>query len=164
MMAHYLPHESKSWHHPIRVAIIRLDQKAISPKKTHSFLIQICENPDLISKSDAIEVFYGLRSTKPKNFKTKNSFTRPHVKPQSLNDQRPSPLNLRKYARNFRTWTTPLDPSALDRQNAKISSPKMPTLATIHCLKLQSAVPLYPHASMCHPGFLCTDTCARAMR
>ena len=44
-------HKSESWHHPIKVATIRLDQKAISPKKTRGFLIQICENPDLISKN-----------------------------------------------------------------------------------------------------------------
>ena len=113
----------------------------------------------LFQKTDTIEVFYGLRSTKPKNFKTKNSFTCPHVKPQYLNDQQPSPSNLRKYARNFRTWTTPLDPLALDRQNAKTLGPKTPTCAAMHCLKLQSVVPLYPHTSTCHLRFLCLHVC-----
>ena len=51
MMAHYLPHKSESWHHPVKVTTTKLDQKAISPTKTHGFLIQICENPDLISQN-----------------------------------------------------------------------------------------------------------------
>lgn len=49
MMAHYLPHKSESWHH-VRAATTKLDQKA-SPTKTRGFLIQICENPDIISQN-----------------------------------------------------------------------------------------------------------------
>ena len=95
----------------------------------------------LFHKTDTTEVFYSLRSTKPKNFKTKNGFTRPHAKPQSLYNPRPSPSNLHKYSRNFRTRTTPLDPSA-KCQNFR---PKKPTHAPP---ELRSVMPLYPRTSM----------------
>ena len=66
----------------------------------------------------------GPRSTKPKNFKTKNGCTCPHVKPRSLNNLRPSPSNLCKSAHNFRKPTIPWSSTALDRQNPKNSRPK----------------------------------------
>ena len=51
MMAHYLPHKFKSSHHLVRMATVKIDQKAISLTMTRHFLTRICANPDTISKN-----------------------------------------------------------------------------------------------------------------
>ena len=80
----------------------------------------------------------------PRNFHTLPRIT------TSSNDPRLSPSIPRKYARNFRTQTTPLDPAALDRQNTKISVLKMPPRAATCHKKFRRSQPQThapPHAT-----------------
>ena len=65
----------------------------------------------------------------------------PHAWPRAHKDPWLSPSILRKYARNFKTRTTPLDLVALDPQNTKISGPKTPPCAATLHQKVQKPLP-----------------------
>ena len=119
MMAYYLPHKSKSWHHPVKAATTKLDQKAISPTKTCGFLIQICENPDLISQNSNHRNLLRTSMYKTQKDHQQRSY---HPPPQSCDDSWPSPSNIYKSPHNFRKLTTPGSSMALDLQDLKISS------------------------------------------
>ena len=100
-------------------------------------------------KTDLTKISNGPRSTKPKNFKTKNDFTRPHAKPQSLNDPQPSSLNLCKAGCNFRTWTILGDSTASDLQHPKILGLSNYPRVAMHRQKIRWWLPSITRANTC---------------
>ena len=82
------------------------------------------------------------RSTKPKNFKTKNGCTCPHAKPRSFKWPQLSPSNLCKSTYNFRKPTIPWSSTALDQQNPKQFEIKK----TAKCLQRRQRSQLQFHA------------------
>ena len=86
-----------------------------------------------LQKTNTTGLFNGLRSTKLRKIILQGISTRSHMQPRAQNDPQLSPSIPRKYAGDFRTRTTPLDPAALDRQNTKILGLKTPPrAATCH--------------------------------
>ena len=96
--------------------------------RTHSdrrnSLSKSVQNRPSFHKTDTTRLLNGLRSTKPRNFRSKNPGMRLHVPPQASDDPRPNPSNLCKSAHDFGKLTIPWCSTALDQQNPRISRPK----------------------------------------
>ena len=75
-------------------------------------------------KIQLIEIFQGLRTTRPKKAVNSGAMTRRHAPPQIYNDPRSSHSNLRESEENFTKLMQPFDPAGPDLQNMKISGPK----------------------------------------
>ena len=96
--------------------------------RTHSnqrnSLSKSVQNRPSFHKTDNTRLLNGLQSTKPRNFRSKTPGTRLHAPPETSDDPRPNPSNLRKSAHHFGKLTIPWCSTAFDQQNPRISRPK----------------------------------------
>ena len=57
--------KSESWHHPVRAATTKLDQKAILQQKPAAFPFRFVKIQTLFHRTDPTGTLNGLRITKP---------------------------------------------------------------------------------------------------
>ena len=104
------------------------------------------QNRPSFHKTDTTRLLNGLRSTKPRNFRSKNQGTRLHAPPQASDDPRPNPSNLCKSAHDFGKLTIPSCSTASDLQNLKISGSNVKQRAATRLRQDRRSLPSVPRA------------------
>ena len=142
-MAHYQPHESESWHHLVRAATTKLDQKAIVQQKPATFSFKFVKIQTSFHKNDPTGTLNGLQLTKPWKIKVTGATTRPHAptRGHNLRKPQPSPSNMCKSTHDFRKRTTPGEPACLDLQNLEIPGPNDEPRAATRLQKFRQTFP-----------------------
>ena len=111
----------KSTHRNLPRTLMNKTQENHSQKArplTHSDrrnrLSKSAQNWPSFHKTDTTRLLNGLRSTKPRNFRSKTPGTRLHTPPETSDNPQPNPSNLRKSAHDFGKLTIPWCSTAFD--------------------------------------------------